>query len=673
MVVSEKIKKKINHLRSAIIEYNYYYYVLAQPKVPDSEYDRLFYELKQLELQYPQLITPDSPTQRVGATPLKTFEQVEHKIPMLSLDNVFDESQLRAFNDRVQQRLEKTEVIAFVCEPKLDGVAISLIYENGHLIQAATRGDGMVGENVTQNIRTVNSVPLQLRGDDYPHLLEVRGEIYMPKAGFETLNRLAIERGEKTFVNPRNAASGSLRQLDSKITAERPLAFYAYQVGRMEKGHLSESHFDILEQLKQWGLPVNHEIVLVKGIEACIDYHHQILNKRDALDYEIDGVVYKVNSIEDQKKLGFVSRAPRWAIAHKFPAQEKLTKVKAIEFQVGRTGAITPVARLEPVFVGGATVSNATLHNFDELYRKDIRVGDTVVVRRAGDVIPEVVNHLIEKRPPKTRSVTMPLKCPRCGADVIKSEGEAVARCMGGLYCPAQLSESIKHFASRRAMDIDGLGDKLVDLLVEQNLIQDVTGLYRLKKQALAQLPRLGEKSAENLLAAIEKSKRTTLARFLYALGIREVGEATARTLAHHFGELTPLRQADIDYLQQIPDIGPIVAAHIKGFFSQKYNIELIETLLGQGVHWPKPAVTSEALRLAGQTYVITGTLENMSRDMAKEKLQALGAKVSNSVSAKTTYVVFGSNPGSKYVKAKALGVKLLNETQFLKLLKGEK
>jgi len=580
----EKIAQKVCKLREMIDEHNYSYYVLDTPTIPDSEYDLLFRELQQLEEQYPDLVVPSSPTQRIGAEPLSAFTQVEHKLPMLSLGNVFDEEELQAFFERVRKGLPDEDRIEYSCEPKLDGVAISITYQNGELAQAATRGDGSVGEDVTQNVRTINAVPLKLRGEDFPSKLEIRGEIYMPKAGFEQLNQLAIKNNEKVFVNPRNAAYGSLRQLDPQITATRPLAFYAYAVGVVEAGELPNTHFDILQKFKSWGIPVCDYLEVVNSVAGCIKFYDNIASTRDNLPYEIDGVVYKVNSLGLQQQLGFVSRAPRWAIAHKFPAQEKLTIVEAIEFQVGRTGAITPVARLKPVFVGGVTVSNATLHNFDEMYRKDIRVGDTVIVRRAGDVIPEVVSFVADKRPANTKQIAMVTKCPVCKSDVIKPEGEAVARCTGGLYCLAQLRESIKHFASRKAMDIDGLGDKLVDLLVEEKQIEDITDLYKLKPLQLSSLPRLGDKSAANLLSSIEKSRQTTLPKFLYALGIREVGEATARSLAQYYGTLDTIMQADMDNLQQVPDVGPIVAERIVAFFQQQHNRELITKLIKYGI-----------------------------------------------------------------------------------------
>lgn len=669
-VVPKKIKDQVAELHQALNEHNYRYYVLDDPSIPDSEYDRLFQALKILEAEYPALITKDSPTQRVGAEPLESFSQVKHNIPMLSLDNVFDQEALMAFDTRIQQRLED-QSYQYVCEPKLDGVAISLLYKKGELTCAATRGDGSVGEEVTHNIRTIKAIPLVLRGDDYPAELEVRGEIYIPKQDFIRLNQLAEKNEEKIFANPRNAAAGSIRQLDPKIAAKRPLAFYAYSVGKVTQNILPDSHFAILNQLRDWGFPVSSEIKLVNTIQDCIRFYDSIAKKREQLSYEIDGVVYKINDLQQQETLGFVSRAPRWAVAHKFPAQEKLTVVKAIEYQVGRTGAVTPVARLAPVFVGGVTVSNATLHNFDELFRKDIRIGDTVIVRRAGDVIPEIVSHIAAKRPKKTVVITMPTHCPVCGAQVIKPEGEAVARCMGGLYCKAQLAESIKHFASRRAFDIAGLGDKLVELLLQQDLIQDVTDLFHLNFDALAALPRMGEKSAENLLTAIEKAKQTTLPRFLYALGIREVGEATSRQLAQHYAKLSDIMEADEESLIEVSDVGPIVAAHIKTFFHQPHNVELINKLLDYGVQWPVIEQRAQQVKsLENLTFVLTGTLETLSRNEAKDRLQALGAKVSGSVSKKTAYVVAGENAGSKLTRAEEFNIPIINEEKLLNILK---
>lgn len=663
------VLKRLAQLRSEINKYNYYYYTKDSPIISDDEYDHLYRELQKLEAEHPELVIPTSPTQRVGAAPSKKFGTVQHEVPMLSLGNVFELEELVAFDKRIHERLSVGGFIEYACEPKFDGLAITLLYHKGELIKGATRGDGMVGEDITLNLRTLKSIPLELYGSGYPTELEIRGEVVMPKAGFEKLNEVALARGEKIFANPRNAAAGSLRQLDPRITASRPLVFFAYAIGKVEGGKLPDKHSEILERLQEWGCPVSPENRVVQGIEGCKEYFEWIAKKRNQLLYEIDGVVYKVNSIESQNKLGFVSRAPRWAVAHKFPAQEKTTHVKAIEFQVGRTGAVTPVARLEPIFVGGVTVSNATLHNFDELHRKDIRVGDTVIIRRAGDVIPEIVASIKEKRPKGAKSIAVPKKCPVCGAEVIKPEGEAVARCMGGLFCAAQLRESIIHFTGRRAMDIDGLGEKIVDLLLIEGLVKDVADLYRLKKETIEALPRFAEKSAENLVNSIEKSKQTTLQRFIYALGVRDVGEATALALARYFGDLESLMDADEETLQQVPDIGPVVSANIAAFFHQKHNRELIRQLMRLGISWPKEKKI-EKLPLADQTFVLTGSLESMTREEAKEKLQHLGAKATDTVSKKTTAVVVGADPGSKYEKAKKLDIKIMDENEFLKFLK---
>ncbi len=666
MSIPEKIRRRAAELAASIDEHNYRYYVLDAPSIPDEEYDRLFRELKTIEEQYPELITPQSPTQRVGAEPLKAFAEVRHTIPMLSIDNVFNLEELQAFEERIHQRLKVNTGIEFSCEPKLDGVAISLLYLQGELKQAATRGDGIVGEDVTQNVRTIHAVPLHLRERDFPRLIEIRGEIFMPKEGFERFNREAAQKGQKIFVNPRNAASGSLRQLDPKITATRPLGFFAYGCGRHEGQPLPATHFEFLTKLRQWGLPVAADVDLAAGVEGCEKYYRRILKKRDHLPYEIDGVVYKVNELAWQEKLGFVSRAPRWAVAHKFPAIEKATLLKAIEYQVGRTGAVTPVARLEPVFVGGATVSNATLHNFDEVIRKDVRIGDRVIVRRAGDVIPEIVAPVLADRPPGAEKIHFPTHCPVCGADVIKAEGEAIARCMGGLYCRAQVREGIKHFVSRRAMDITGLGDKVIELLISEGLVKTIPDIYKFSAETLAELPRLGEKSAEKLIAAIEHSKNTTFPRFLYALGIRDVGEATARALAEHFGDLEPLMSASEETLQSVADIGPVVSAHIHAFFQQKHNKEVIHKLLAAGVKWQPIKISPKTKPLAGQTFVLTGTLSSMTREQVAEILQNLGAKVSKSVSSKTTAVIAGADPGSKLQKALDLDISVWNEKEFL-------
>lgn len=663
--------QRMAQLREEINHHNYLYYVLDAPEIPDSEYDRLLRELQALEAEHPELITPDSPTQRVGAAPVKAFGSVRHSLPMLSLDNAFDEGEVSSFDRRVRERLA-VDAVEYVVEPKLDGLAISLRYEKGLLVQAATRGDGVTGEDVTHNVRTIPTVPLKLMGSGWPEVLEVRGEVYMPKAGFEAFNERARARGEKEFVNPRNAAAGSLRQLDPRITAERPLALYCYGVGEVSDDLLPNNHFAILEQLKQWGFCINPEIRVVKGVEGLLHYFAMIGAKRSELPYEIDGVVYKVNDLEQREVLGFVSRAPRWAVAHKFPAQEEMTTVLDIEVQVGRTGAVTPVARLEPVFVGGVTVSNATLHNADEVQRKDVRVGDAVIVSRAGDVIPRVVGVVLSKRPADTVPFKMPHKCPICDSDVIKPEGEAVARCSGGLYCPAQRKEAIKHFAARRAMDIEGLGDKLIEQLVDSEMVHDPADLYSLTQAQLAAMERMGDKSAANIIAALEQSKETTLARFLFALGIREVGEATAQALANEFGNLLAIEHASDERLQQTPDVGPVVAAHIHAFFRQPHNLDVINKLVTAGVHWPdveKPAAAAQPL--TGKIVVLTGTLETLSRDQAKERLQALGAKVAGSVSKKTSFVVAGAEAGSKLAKAEELGVEIMDEAALLGLLQG--
>lgn len=663
------IRARAEDLRRQIDYHNYRYYVLDDPEIPDSEYDRLMRELQELEAAHPELITPDSPTQRVGAQPLKEFAEVRHAIPMLSLGNAFSDEEMADFDERVRKLLN-VEQIEYSAEPKLDGLAISLRYEKGILLQGATRGDGHRGEDVTSNVRTIGAIPLRLLGEGWPAVLEVRGEIFMPKKGFEELNRRARKKGEKTFANPRNAAAGSLRQLDPKITATRPLSFYAYGWGELSVEKLGDSYSDTMAVIKEYGLPVSPELNVVQGLQGCLDYFDAMTRKRDSLDYEIDGVVFKVNDLQQQERLGFVSRAPRWAIARKFPAQEALTVVKDVEFQVGRTGAVTPVARLDPVEVGGVTVRNATLHNMDEVKKKDVHIGDTVYVRRAGDVIPEIVRVLPEPRPKTAREVVLPKHCPVCGSDVIKPEGEAVARCTGGLYCPAQRKEAIKHFASRRAMDIEGLGDKLVEQLVEQELIHDPADLYSLTRQQLMGLERMGEKSAQNLLDALERSKETTLAHFLYALGIREVGEATSQTLAQQFGSLEALEKASEEELQETPDIGPIVAAHIAAFFHQPHNREVIDKLLQAGIHWPVvERAAEEVLPLKGKTFVLTGNLSR-HRSEIKAELQALGAKVAGSVSRKTDYVVAGEAAGSKLAKAEELGITILDEEQLDELLR---
>jgi len=669
MKAPKKNQQKVAQLRDAINEYNYYYYVLDDPRIPDSEYDRLLRALQTLETQNPELVTPDSPTQRVGAPPLSAFAEVVHTTPMLSLGNAFEDKEVHDFDKRVRERLKGAN-LEYVAEPKLDGLAVSLRYEKGVLVKGATRGDGNRGEDVTQNVKTIKTIPLKLRGEDIPTVLEVRGEVFMPKAGFEQWNQRQIAKGEKTFANPRNAAAGSLRQLDSRKTAERPLNFLAYAIGVVEGTALPKTHHDILHCLQVWGIPISVHILLVHGIQGCLDYYQEILVQRNALPYDIDGVVYKVNRIDQQETLGFVSRAPRWAIAHKFPAQEALTKINDIDIQVGRTGALTPVARLAPINVGGVTVTNATLHNQDEIRRKDVRIGDTVIVRRAGDVIPEVVRVLPEKRPDNTQPFDLPNKCPICGSEVAREEGEAVIRCTGGLFCPAQRKQALQHFVSRGAMDIDGLGEKLIEQVIDGNLVNNIADIYTLSQKQWAGLERMGDKSADNVIKALDKSKTTTLARFLYALGIREVGESTARTLAQHFGTLEKLKIATTDDLQKVPDIGPIMAKHIVAFFRQAHNLEIIQRLLEIGIHWTEnepPSTTTQSL--SGKTFVLTGTLSQMTRNEAKARLQALGAKVSGSVSKKTHTVVAGEKAGSKLEKAHALGIKVIDEAALIVLL----
>lgn len=659
-------EKKIKKLREQINEHNYHYYVTNDPVISDAEYDELFQALQQLEKNHPELITSDSPTQRIGAKPQKEFSEVHHEIPMLSLDNAFTDEDVLAFDQRVHDRTEVSDEIEYICEPKLDGLAVSIRYEKGMLIRASTRGDGTTGEDITENIRTIAMVPLHLRGNDFPGILEVRGEVYMPKKGFNELNARAQEKGEKIFVNPRNAAAGSLRQLDPRITAKRPLEIFCYGIGI--SGKLFDTQYEMLNALKKWGLRISPEIKIVQGIEACLAYHQYLAEKRQKLPYEIDGVVYKVNSVAAQLKAGFVSRAPRWAVAHKFPAEEVMTVIETVEFQVGRTGALTPVARLRPVFVSGVTVSNATLHNMDEVRRKDIHIGDTVIVRRAGDVIPEVLAVVTQHRPNNARSVDLPLHCPVCHSRVEHIEGEAVARCSGGLFCAAQRKEAIKHFASRRAMNIEGLGDRLIEQLVDTGMLENPADLYSLTSSQLAGLERMAEKSAQNILIALEKSKQTTLPRFLFALGIREVGEATAKQLANHFGDLDALFATDEESLLAVADVGPIVAKHIVSFFSEKHNRDVIKRLVKAGIHWEK-ITKKDHQPLAGKIFVLTGTLASMTREEAKEKLENAGAKVAGSVSAKTSYLVAGEEAGSKLVKAKELGVVILDEKDFLKMI----
>ncbi|OUR63660.1 DNA ligase (NAD(+)) LigA [Methylophaga sp. 42_25_T18] len=666
MIMNTEIKQRADKLHHLINKYNYQYYVVDTPEVPDVEYDRLFRELQQLEAEHPELQTSSSPTQRVGGAALDKFSQITHALPMLSLDNVFDTEELQAFEQRVCDRLNTTDTQTFAAEPKLDGLAISIRYENGILVQAATRGDGTVGEDVTVNVRTIQTIPLTLTGDNIPEVVEVRGEIFMPKAGFDALNQAQTAADKKPFVNPRNAAAGALRQLDSKITATRPLEIYCYGIGEIQGMDKPASHSDAMHLIASWGCRISPELKQVKGVAGCLEYIKQLGERRESLPYEIDGVVMKVDDTVLQERLGFVSRAPRWAIAHKFPAQEEITVVEDIEVQVGRTGAITPVARLKPVFVGGVTVSNATLHNEDEIRRKDVRAGDSVIIRRAGDVIPEVVQVVLSKRPENTQEFVMPTHCPVCGSVAEKEEGEVVLRCSGGLYCAAQQKEAIKHFASRKALDVDGLGDKLVELLVDEALINDTADLFTLTVDQIASLERMGEKSAENLVTALQIAKETRFNRFLYALGIREVGEATARSLAKHFLNLEALEVAEAQTLIEIEDVGPIVAQHIVTFFQQDHNREVLTKLLDAGVTWPIEEKIESDSELNNKTVVLTGTLEQLSRSEAKEKLLALGAKVAGSVSKKTDYVVAGRDAGSKLTKAESLGITVVDEATLI-------
>ncbi len=654
-------------LRRLIDHHNHRYYVLDEPEIPDADYDRLLRELQEIETAHPELITPVSPTQRVGHAPAAGFAEIRHLEPMLSLDNAFSEEELENFDRRVRERLELDDEISYAAEPKLDGAAVSLVYEDGQLIRGATRGDGSVGEDITHNVRTISTIPLRLQGSDYPDVLEVRGEIYMPREGFDRLNRKARESESKTFANPRNAAAGSLRQLDPRVTAERPLAFFAYGIGGMEGGTRPERQSSLLTWLRSLGLRICPLNEVVEGATGCHAYYKRIGARRDDLPFEIDGVVFKVDRLDHQQSLGFVSRAPRWAVASKFPAQEQTTLLRDIAFQVGRTGALTPVARLEPVFVGGVTVSNATLHNMDEMQRKDVRPGDTVIVRRAGDVIPEIVGVVLDQRPPGAQPVDLPETCPVCGSEVLRPEGESVARCSGGLYCQAQRKESLKHFASRKAMDIEGLGAKLIDQLVDADLVQTPADLYRLDEERLVELERMGEKSARNLASALNDSKHTSLSRFLFALGIREVGEVTAASLARHFGSLEPLMGATVDELQTVPDVGPVVALNVETFFRQPHNREVIQALLQQGVEWPDtlPDVGKDG-PLSGKVFVITGSLEGMTRDEARQRIESLGGKITSSVSSKTDYLLCGKDPGSKLDKAKELGVKVLSTGELM-------
>ncbi|MGB9670970.1 MAG: NAD-dependent DNA ligase LigA [Halothiobacillaceae bacterium] len=683
---ADSLHQRLLELRREIARYDHAYYELNAPIIPDAEYDRLMRELLEIEADHPEWVTPDSPSQRVGWAPQAGFAEVRHAMPMLSLDNAMDKDELADFDRRVRERLGTDHAVEYHAEPKIDGLAISLRYEGGLLVRATTRGDGERGEDVTTNVRTVRAIPQRLMDPTdkkrkrkwkqckwrWPKVLEVRGEIYMPRKGLAALNARLARAGEKTFANPRNAAAGSLRRLDSRITATRPLSFFAYGWGEVDGLALPERHSTMLKRLRKWGLPVNPLNQVVHGLDGANKYAAGILErKRDALGYDIDGVVFKVNRLADQRELGSTARAPRWAVAFKFPPEEELTELLDVEWQVGRTGALTPVARLKPVRVGGVTVSNATLHNMDMIRQKDVRLGDTVIVRRAGDVIPEIVGSVLERRPSDARAITAPATCPVCGSHVEQVEGEAVARCTGGLYCPAQRREAIRHFASRRAMDIDGLGEKLIAQLDEAGLVKRLDDLYRLKPADIAALERMGQKSAQNLLEAIEKSKHTTLARFLYALGIREVGEVTAQNLARHFGALESIMDASIERLMNVPDVGPIVAEHIKDFFAEPHNREVIAGLLAAGIHWDSPAHRAGEQPLAGKTYVITGVLTGLTREEAKARLEALGAKVTDSVSKKTSALIAGENAGSKLAKAQALGIPVLDQTQFEALLAG--
>ena len=669
--MTERVAQRIRELVTEIRQHDYNYHVLDQPTIGDSQYDLLLSELKQLETEYPELLDPNSPTQRVGAKPDSGFEEVVHRMPMLSLDNVFDLDDFRQFVERMKDRLDQSEAPHLTAEPKLDGLALSIRYEQGRLVLAATRGDGQTGENVTQNVRTIRSIPLTLKGSNYPEVLEVRGEVIMKKADFASMNQRLAGASEKTFVNPRNAAAGSLRQLDPSIVASRPLSFYAYGLGEVSEP-LGDTHSEVMDALKTLGIPVNPGLVS-GGPQVIENAYEALLAERDELPYEIDGMVVKVDALSLQNTLGFVARAPRFATAWKFPAQEAATRLLAIDVQVGRTGAITPVARLEPVFVGGVTVSNATLHNFDEVARLDARPGDQVMVRRAGDVIPQIVRVMTDQRSEVSQPISMPSECPVCCSPVERAEGEAVIRCSGGLICRAQRLEHLKHFVSRKAMDIDGVGERLLEILIEKEWVTTPADLYRLSVESIEGLDRMGEKSANNVVQAIMQSKETTFARFLYALGIRDVGEATARTLAATFGELDRLINATHDELMEVEDVGPIVAAHIRAFFEVDRNRAVIEDLLDLGVHWQAPSVevSQDGPDLTGQTWVLTGTLESMTRDEASDKLRALGAKVSGSVSAKTTMLVAGPGAGSKLTKAESLGVDVIDEAALIALLGG--
>ncbi len=673
----EDVIEQLTSLRNLIRHHEYCYYVLDAPEIPDSEYDKLIKQLQKIEQQYPNLITTDSPTQRVGGAPLAQFASIKHELPMLSLDNVFDESSFIAFNKRVKDRLHlnENEQVEYCCELKLDGLAVSILYENGKFSKAATRGDGATGEDITANVRTIKTIPLVLTGENIPARLEVRGEVFMTHKGFAKLNADAEKRNEKIFANPRNAAAGSLRQLDPKITAKRPLSFYCYGVGIIEGSSLPDTHYDRLMQFKAWGLPVSDKVEKRQGAQAALDYFKQIGEQRMSLDFDIDGVVIKVNSIALQNELGFVARAPRWATAFKFPAQEEVTQLNKVDFQVGRTGAITPVARLEPVSVAGVIVSNATLHNSDEIARLGIREGDYVTVRRAGDVIPKIVAVLLDRRPTDTKEIVFPTHCPICGSLIVRDEGQAISRCAGGLICPAQRKEALKHFVSRRAMNVDGMGDKIIEQLVDKDYVKTPADLYKLNLPTLCSLDKIGEKSANNLLNALDASKNTTLSRFIFALGIPNVGEVTAENLVNQLGNLSAIENASLEQLQTVNDIGVVIAESIIDFFQEPHNRNVIEQLTSEeiNIHWqditPQAQTTIVDSPFSGKTIVLTGTLSVLTRDEAKNKLKQLGAKVTGSVSKNTDLVIAGEAAGSKLDKAQELGIKVIDEQEMLNLL----
>lgn len=669
--MSTDIQQQLDTLREQLAYHGHRYYVEDNPEIPDAEYDRMMQQLLALEAEHPELMSVDSPSQRVGGTPLDSFSQVKHELPMLSLDNAFNDEELNAFEKRLLDRLITAGNVSYCCEPKLDGLAVSLMYENGVLVQAATRGDGATGENITTNVRTIRSIPLKLQGEGWPVRLEVRGEVFMPKKGFDELNARALKKGDKAFANPRNAAAGSLRQLDSKIAATRPLSFYAYSVGVVEGMDLADSQYDRLIQLKGWGIPMCPEIRQLETINDVIAYYQDIGERRQSLSYEIDGVVIKVDDVETQEQLGFVARAPRWAIAYKFPAQEEMTLLNNVEFQVGRTGAITPVAKLEPIFVGGVTVSNATLHNADEVARLGVMIGDTVIIRRAGDVIPQIVSVVESRRPDNAQAITFPITCPVCESNVERVEGEAVARCTGGLFCQAQRKEALKHFVSRKALDVDGCGEKVIEQLVDREMVTTPAGLFKLSAGVVTVLDRMGPKSAQKLVDSLANSKETTLPRFIYSLGIREVGEATAANLANHFETLEAITAASKEQLLVVPDVGEVVANNLLNFFREAHNMDVVEDLIAVGIHWPaidKPEEGVE-LPLDGKVVVLTGSLSQLTRSDAKAALQALGAKVTGSVSKKTDLLVAGEAAGSKLTKAQELDIEIWDEQALVDLI----